>query len=1488
MKKNTLLLFLFCCANCFAQFSKTHYIPPLSASQDVVPEEQFLYLSTPSLTPVNFRIIKLGGAVVEGTVSRDVPYIYSIGTGSVTQLNVARSLVNTVLSNKGYIVEADDLIYVTVRVIAGDGNQAGELVSKGLAALGTQFRIGAFVNALVPNYSSTQYTFVSILATENNTVVNFSDIKPGVVLINNIPAGNTPTNIILNSGQSFVMAVEGPNNANRDGLIGSLITSDKPIAVNCGSFGGSNGQMNNLDLGFDQIVSAERTGKDYIFIRSTGFDEVERILLVAHEDNTEVYLNGDATPTFTMNAGEYIAMLGNTYNANGNLYVRTSKNVFAYQSIGDDSRADQANQELFFVPPLSCETPHVIDNIPALDKIGTRTFSGRVTIITQSGSTLNFVIDGSPTTFLDLPPNVIVDGPTSVAGNPNYVTYTITGLSGNVSVFSTGQLYLASYGSNGAATFGGFYSGFTFKPEIAFDRLDLAAALCIPNISLSVSPLTAFDIFQWYFNDVAIPGATASNYAPALPGYYHVSATIGACGTTLISDKIPVSSCAGNLDNDQANDNADIDNDNDGITNCTESYGSAPFNLSNPLLGSVSVGAYSNTFTGSFPTSSGTPAAIPFTGLTDGSFITETTSGKGNSVIYKMNYAQPVSISMEYVLTANAADLINSKSEFVVTVPVDKTITVLNPTNQLLIDTNYDGIYESGVTEFSSFEIRFRLNSSVPLPAGTGTFKFLSYLVNSFTFTHKNLVDTGNAKSTFRILASCVPKDSDGDGTPDQLDLDSDNDGILDVYESQGANFVAATNNDANLDGMDDAYGTGVVLADTDTDAVFDYLDLDSDNDGIYDLTESGSIAPDANNNGTIDGNPATFGANGLSSAVETAPDSGILAYTLTDTDGDGIHNYIEQDNDNDLCNDVREAGFSDPDNDGIPGSAAPPTVNANGVVTGITNGYTTPNPNYLIATPIIITSQPQNTGGSGSTCENQDAAFTIETNADVTYQWQLTTNDVNYFNISDGVVYSGTATPTLTVNNVAPVMNNYKYRVVLSKVGNVCGLISDSVTLNVNALPAVVTKTLVQCDTGANPDGITSFNLAEANTSLTNNDPNLSIEFFASLLDAQNNVNKLDNDYTNLTNPQLITVRITNNTTGCFSYSTLNLSVNLLANQSINLPEQCETSDHEDGFMIFDLTTASIPVSATQNIRYYVNETDALLEQNQIADPQHYQNLVAYTMQTLYARIESGNNCSRLYLVNIKVNPLPQIDTNTDLETHLVCVNTPTFTTILDAAILDSSSPSVYTYNWTFQGGAIPGAHASTLTVNTEGTYTVEVTDANGCSKIRTIPVVASSSAVIQDIAIADLSDYNTVVVTLASNSYGDYVYSLDHQNAFQTSNVFVNVEAGIHTVYVKDTNGCPIASQEISVLGIPPYFTPNGDGFNDTWNVKGISSRFSPGTIIHIFDRYGKFLKQIGAAGNGWDGTYNGLPMLSDDYWFVVKFENGKTIKGHFALKR
>jgi len=1001
--KKIAILFLLMGSSLWAQFSKTHYIPPISATDGQPAQSQYLYISSPSHTPINFTINSLGNGLISGTVSRNVPFVYNIGAGNNSALMVNQFSVNTIQNNKGFVVEAEDQVYVAVRLTATTQNfQGGGLVSKGLAGLGTQFRIGAFINTGISAITQNHYTFISILATENNTTVSFSDVKPGVILINNAGAGNNPPNVVLNRGQSYVIAVTGPVNANRDGLIGSLVTADKPIAVNCGSFAGTNGNNdNNIDLGFDQIVPVDRTGNEYIFIKGFGENVIERPLLVAHENNTEVFLNGNVgTPNFTLQAGQYLALDGSVYSANNNLYVTTSKNVSAYQGVGGQS---QANQEMYFVPPLSCQTPRIIDNIPFLDQIGNLFFNENsgVNLVTETGASLEFIINGTTYSLNNLPTGIIVQGPSTIIGTSDYVTYNINGLSGNVSVFSTKQLYLSYYGSSGAATFGGFYSGFTFRPEISFERLDLNAANCIPNINLGINSLSPFDTYQWYFNDVAIPGATNATYTPSQPGYYYLSATISDCGTTLISDKIPVSQCPTDLDADGTPDDIDLDNDNDGLTNCTESLGNQNINLSNSLSGSISLGTYTNLFTATTSTAgTGASPASPFTGFNDGRFVTETAPEKGNSTSYTLNFNQPVSIELKYVDIATNDDLFDSNIEYRISVSQNKTITVLNPDGQLLIDTNYDGIFESNIESFSSFEIRFRLNSGVPLQAGNGTFSLRSYLTNFLSITHINLEDAPS-KSTLQLLATCLPFDSDGDGIPDQLDLDSENDGIPDNIEAQGQNFIAYDSTDANNDGISDVYGTGLTPIDTDGDGVPDYLDLDSDNDGIFDLIESGSNVTDANFNGIIDGLPSDFGINGLANTLETLVNSGVLNYTITDTNSDGINNYISLDSDGDLCFDVIEAGFLDLDGDGKLGNT-PISANTFGVVTsGV--GYTIPNNNYVIAAPISITNQPQDV----TRCELENTTFTLTNSAVDFYQWQVSTDGTTWTDLSQNTTYT-------------------------------------------------------------------------------------------------------------------------------------------------------------------------------------------------------------------------------------------------------------------------------------------------------------------------------------------------------------------------------------------------------------------------------------------------------------------------------------------------
>jgi gliding motility-associated-like protein len=1706
MKKNPLysLFVLLFTLNCFSQFSKTHYIPPLSSSSNMTSESQYIYISTPNTSPVNFRIIEIGGNTILGTTSRNTPYVYDIGFGNDTQVHVDAGITSTVLNNKGYIVEADDLVYVSIRVTAGGGNQAGELVSKGLAALGLRFRVGALTNLLVQNYTDIHYTFVSVLATENNTTVNFSGMKVGVQLINS-GTGSNPFSVTLNRSESYVMAVQGPTDANRDGLIGSLVEADKPIALNCGSFGGSNA-IGNLDLGFDQIVPAERiSGSEYIFIKSTGVDEVEKVILIADEDGTNIALNGAAS-SITLSAGQYIELNGGDYTANGSLYISADKKIFAYQAVGDDGAIDQRNQELFFVPPLSCQTPRVIDNIPFIDYVGTRQFIGRVTMVTRTGSTLNFIIDGSNYTLTGLAAiGVFVNGPIPVIGNPNYETYVMTGVTGNVSVYSTSELYLAAYGSQDAATFGGYYSGFTFKPEISFNEVDPTQLGCIPNSILKVNTLSPFDVFQWYFNNTLIPGATNNTYQPLNtptglgPGYYYVSATIAGCTSPKDSDVIPVSSCPADTDNDAVNDNVDLDNDNDGITNCTESYGNQYFNLTNATAGNIAIGPYSNSYTGTITTAgTATPSTTPIVGAADGNFVTEAAQGINNSATYTVsNFSSPMSISVEYASVANPADLFTSATEIRISCPVNKTLTVLNPSNQLLIDTNYDGIFESGITEYSSFEIRIRLNNAVALAAGSGNFSIRGNLINSIIITNINLSETSTSRATLRLVASCIPKDSDGDGISDQNDYDSDNDGIPDSVEAYGNNVPVFTHVDVNGDGVDDVFGSGVTPSDNDNDGVPNYLDLDSDNDGIHDLDESGFGMTDANSNGVIDG--ANFGANGLFNTLETAADSGIIKaiYVLADTDADGIYNYTELDSDNDLCNDVTEAGYLDSNSDGFLGGTVPPTVDANGLVTSGT-GYANPNSDYITSAPITISTQPQNS----TACELQSVTFTISTNPVNTYQWQVSTdNGVTWTLIFNNATYTGAGTSALTVSNVTPSMVGYLYRVFLNKTGNACGLYSSSAILTTYPLPVITTPiTLKQCDDDT--DGISNFNLTQKNdvisanylvetftyyttlagantednavlianpiaytsgnasiyahvensngcfrvaridliVSVTQIPPNFVIpnqykcdDYIDAANDDRDGIASFDfsaitaslmailpanvtvkyyktqadflaetditgnslaiadiTDYRNIgfPNMQTIWVRVDSTTdNSCFGFKTFDVVVEALPTANpinpTNIIRHCD--DDQDGIYGFDTSTIEaailngqtgvnvqyfsangnplpsplpnpFPVNATETITIRVNnnatqtggtpcydeetlqfivddlpeafpisaaltttcddettpidqdgmfdfDTSSFLntiigtqsgvnvyyyDQNNILIPNTTPNQLPspFTTGTQNVRVVVENpintTCTAQIIIPFVVNPTPKIDLE---ESIIICL--PNTEALIDAGILDGTPTGDYQFVW-YTNNVPNGITTPSLVVNTPNVYSVDVTNIYGCTKTRTITVTGSEIATIQSIDVVDLADINTI--TVITTGLGAYEFAIDDVNGpYQASNLFNNVPMGLHEIYVRDSNGCgsvgPIA---VPVLGVPHYFTPNGDGYNDYWNVKGVSAQFNYASRILIFDRFGKLLKQIGTTGLGWDGTFNGHPMPADDYWYSIQFEDGRNVKGHFALKR
>ncbi|WP_134397257.1 T9SS type B sorting domain-containing protein [Flavobacterium psychrophilum] len=144
--------------------------------------------------------------------------------------------------------------------------------------------------------------------------------------------------------------------------------------------------------------------------------------------------------------------------------------------------------------------------------------------------------------------------------------------------------------------------------------------------------------------------------------------------------------------------------------------------------------------------------------------------------------------------------------------------------------------------------------------------------------------------------------------------------------------------------------------------------------------------------------------------------------------------------------------------------------------------------------------------------------------------------------------------------------------------------------------------------------------------------------------------------------------------------------------------------------------------------------------------------------------------------------------------------------------------------------------------------------------------------------------ADLQTITVTVTPA--GEYEYQIDN-GAFQNSNIFANVSAGLHNITVR--NECVSKSTTAYIVDYPRFFTPNGDGYHDTWNIPELKNQANAKVLI--FDRFGKLLTEIRPSGSGWNGTFNGKELPSTDYWFVVTYEeNGitKEHKSHFSMKR
>lgn len=195
-------------------------------------------------------------------------------------------------------------------------------------------------------------------------------------------------------------------------------------------------------------------------------------------------------------------------------------------------------------------------------------------------------------------------------------------------------------------------------------------------------------------------------------------------------------------------------------------------------------------------------------------------------------------------------------------------------------------------------------------------------------------------------------------------------------------------------------------------------------------------------------------------------------------------------------------------------------------------------------------------------------------------------------------------------------------------------------------------------------------------------------------------------------------------------------------------------------------------------------------------------------------------------------------------------------------------------------------------VTSPNSGRYFVEIETNAGVVITDDILIIFYGEPALERVdIISDLSDSNNVQIFAVGD--GSYEYAING-GEFQDSSIFLDVPPGLNMLVINDKNNCG-TSTEISflVVGYPKFFTPNSDGVNDVWHIQGIETLINP--VVFVFDRYGKLLIQMDESTIGWDGTFNGRPMPSSDYWFRIEYSRDQdavvvanTIRTHFTLKR
>ena len=507
---------------------QVHYVPPMVArnfgGNEV--DEHRLVLSTNASGGGDVNVTRGDGTPLPGSpflVDPNSPTVVDLGSGGGPYENlIDQGSVNAALDAAGLILTSNTpgfTFFAEVR--HRDGNQGGSATMKGRLGLGQDFRCGFLASDASSPVHGEDSHFISVMATEDGTTVQFSDLDPAITLV-----GPPPTSVTLDAGQSYAIQAHLVAGVNADLLNGARVTSNKPVAVHCGSWlAGNRPSSGGRDIGVDQVTPVDYIRDEWIVFQGIEPNEVleqERPTIVAAYDDTQVFVNGSAVAIATIDAGDYYAIPATHFqatspNAIQAMHITTSQNAYLYQSLHNALNGPA----LGLVPPLPCSSGERVV-IEAVDYWG----PAYIKIVTRPGATVT--LNGA------MPP--VGSGPDGVNGTTDWVVYNVTGLTGDVAVDSTEQFVCTLQTGVGNRGTAGTYTGFANAP-LVISPFEVPGSDVVYPVTLSLEQINGYDPngFQWYLDDAVIPGATTASYTANGPGRYSVTGTSPLCGSSPIS-----------------------------------------------------------------------------------------------------------------------------------------------------------------------------------------------------------------------------------------------------------------------------------------------------------------------------------------------------------------------------------------------------------------------------------------------------------------------------------------------------------------------------------------------------------------------------------------------------------------------------------------------------------------------------------------------------------------------------------------------------------------------------------------------------------------------------------------------------------------------------------------------------------------------------------------------------------------------------------------